>query len=86
MKTQTFEVIIEKDKPKGYHAYCPALHGCHSQGRSIKEARENIAEAIQGYLESLIARKKPIPRPQTGNIVVERFTIPIVLDKKLLPA
>ncbi|MBU2456312.1 type II toxin-antitoxin system HicB family antitoxin [Patescibacteria group bacterium] len=45
------DVIIEKDKPAGYHAYCPDLPGCHSQGDTVEEARSNIAEAMQVYLE-----------------------------------
>ncbi|MBU2415796.1 type II toxin-antitoxin system HicB family antitoxin [Patescibacteria group bacterium] len=51
LKTQTIDVIIEKDKPAGYHAYCPDLPGCHSQGDTVEEARSNIAEAMQVYLE-----------------------------------
>lgn len=76
IKTQTLEVIIEKDEPEGYHAYCPSLPGCHSQGATTEEARENIAEAIEGYLESLAVRKKPLPEIHSKEIRVEHFMIP----------
>ena len=42
-------------------ASVPALPGCHSQGRTIEEARRNIREAMQGYLASLKFLGEPIP-------------------------
>lgn len=34
----------------GYSVSVPALPGCHSQGRTKKEALENIQDAILTYL------------------------------------
>ncbi len=42
-------------------ASVPALPGCHSQGRTIEEARLNIREAMQGYLASLKFLGEPMP-------------------------
>ena len=36
---------------EGVSVSCPELPGCHSQGATIAEARENIRDAIKGYLE-----------------------------------
>jgi predicted RNase H-like HicB family nuclease len=33
-------------------AYCPALKGCITQGRTEEEALKNIKEAIELYLEA----------------------------------
>ena len=41
-------VFIESDE--GFAVSCPALRGCHSQGRTREEARENIKEAIRDWL------------------------------------
>jgi predicted RNase H-like HicB family nuclease len=41
-------VFIESDE--GFAASCPALRGCHSQGRTRKEATENIRQAIREWL------------------------------------
>ena len=33
-------------------AYCPALKGCVTQGRTEEEAKINLKEAIELYLEA----------------------------------
>jgi predicted RNase H-like HicB family nuclease len=38
MKPQSFE--IEKDGNE-YHTWCPELPGCHTHGKTVKEAIEN---------------------------------------------
>ena len=40
--------LIEHDE--GVSVSCPALKGCHSQGRTREEALRNIREAIQEWL------------------------------------
>ncbi|MBD3261373.1 MAG: type II toxin-antitoxin system HicB family antitoxin [Candidatus Altiarchaeales archaeon] len=53
------KVVIEEDPVDGgYIASCPALPGCHSQGETLKDVRENIQDAIQGCLEALNNRVK----------------------------
>lgn len=44
--------VIEKDE-NGYFAFVPELKGCVSERSSFEEARANIKEAIELYLESL---------------------------------
>lgn len=44
--------VIEKDE-NGYFAFVPELKGCVSEGASFEEARTNIKETIELYLESL---------------------------------
>ena len=57
-----YTVLLEKESDGGYHAFCPVLKGCHSQGDSFEEAITNITEAIELYLESLKADNLPILR------------------------
>jgi predicted RNase H-like HicB family nuclease len=59
--TRNYTVILEPDAEGGYHAYCPALKGCHSEGETEEQAMQNIREAIDLYVESLIAHKEPVP-------------------------
>ena len=48
-----YTVIFEPEEEGGFHVWCPALKGCHSQGDTKEEAMANIQEAITVYLESL---------------------------------
>ncbi len=49
-------VTIEPGENGYYIASCPAIKGCHSQGKTVKEALHNIKEAITGCLEILNER------------------------------
>ncbi len=62
MTTYHYTIILERQPDGGFHAYCPTLKGCHSQGDSLDEAIDNIREAIDVYLESLEAHGEPIPQ------------------------
>jgi predicted RNase H-like HicB family nuclease len=39
-----------QETPEGYAVWVPGLPGCWSQGKTEKEALENIKDAIQEYL------------------------------------
>lgn len=65
-----YTVIIEKGRESGYVAYCPALKGCVSQGKTTEEALKNIREAMEAYIEVLIDDGISIPL-ETGKEVVE---------------
>ena len=56
-----YTVLLETEEGGGYHVFCPALPGCHSEGETFEEALANIREAIQVYLESLLAHGEPVP-------------------------
>lgn len=61
-RAYNYTVLLEKEPDGGYHAFCPTLKGCHSQGDSYEDAIANITEAIALYLESLHADGRPIPQ------------------------
>ena len=54
-----YTVLMEAEEEGGFHVWCPALKGCHSQGESQEEALTNIREAIAVYLESAQAEAAP---------------------------
>lgn len=62
-------VVIEKDEAGYFVAEVPALPGCLSQGKSKKEALENIKEAIGGWLE-VMESKSSFDRAETVEVVV----------------
>jgi len=57
-----YTVILEKEPVGGYHVFCPALKGCHSEGETEAEALQNIREAIEVHLESLAAHNEAVPQ------------------------
>lgn len=57
----TFTVMIEPNDPDGYLVTCPALPGLVTQGETLDEAYAMAADAIEGYLQSLIKHGEPIP-------------------------
>jgi predicted RNase H-like HicB family nuclease len=67
-----YTVLLEKEEDGGYHAFCPVLKGCHSQGDSFEETIENITEAIELYIESLIADNQAIPKE---NLIVKPLSV-----------
>jgi len=59
MRTLHYTVIYEREEDGGYHAFVPALKGCHTQGDTLEEAMANAQEAVEVYLESLKAHGEP---------------------------
>ena len=64
-----FNVIIEKDETGYYVAEVPALPGCLSQGETFDEARRNIKEAIEGWLEVMNEKVKKSDKQVTEVII-----------------
>ena len=58
-----YRIRIEQDEDGVFVAECPSLPGCISQGKTRKEALENIQDAIKGYIESLKKHNEPIAAP-----------------------
>lgn len=64
-----FNVIIEKDETGYYVAEVPALPGCLSQGKTFDEARRNIKEAIEGWLEVMNEKVKKSDK-QVAEVII----------------
>ena len=56
-----FTVIFEKEDEGGYRVFCPVLPGCHTQSETIEEGIQNIREAIQLYVQTLVEDGLPVP-------------------------
>ncbi len=60
-------VLVESEE--GFSVSCPALRGCHSQGRTREEALENIRDAIREWLSAEGAEESKF------NITEEEVTV-----------
>lgn len=57
-------IINKSDDPiDPYTARVQELPGCMSHGKSLSEAAQNVEEAIESYLLSLMENGEPIPEP-----------------------
>jgi len=71
MADREFEVALTKEDDGTFSVTVPALPGCTSQGETRVEAIAMIREAIEAYIESLLAHGDRIPQP----VEIERVTV-----------
>jgi predicted RNase H-like HicB family nuclease len=64
------QVILYPGEDGYWVAECPSLPGCISQGKTKEEAIANIKEAIELYVEDLIASGEPVPEDHLDRLVV----------------
>ncbi|MEK7583197.1 MAG: type II toxin-antitoxin system HicB family antitoxin [Patescibacteria group bacterium] len=56
-----YQVIFRPEPEGGYTAIVPALPGCVTFGKNLRETRTMAEDAIAGYLVSLRKHNEPIP-------------------------
>lgn len=54
MPSRYFTVILEREEDGGYHAFCPSLKGCHTQGDTLDEAIRNVQRWMTRKVLSMI--------------------------------
>jgi predicted RNase H-like HicB family nuclease len=77
MALRDFEVVLIQEDDGTYGVTVPALPGCTTQGATRVEALAMIREAIEVYIESLIAHGDAVPAPAEAEprVEVERVTV-----------
>ena len=65
-----FAITLKQDEDGFIIASCPALLGCHSQGKTKEEAIANIGEAIRGYIASKRKHGEPLPLTEVKEVEV----------------
>lgn len=66
--TMKYTIIIHQDTRGGYWADAPELPGCVSQGETLEELKQNMQEAIEGYLAVMLEEGR---KPEEGVRVDE---------------
>lgn len=56
-----YNVMLRPEPEGGYTVLVPALPGCVTYGRTLKEAREFARDAISAYVASLRKHNDPVP-------------------------
>ena len=68
-----YDVVFEEQPEGGFTVTVPALPGCISEGDTFEEARKNIMEAMELYLEDLTASGEDVPGENV--VFVERIEV-----------
>ena len=75
-----YTVFFELAEEGGFVVTCPALPGLVTEGDTFEDARAMAADAIRGYLESLVKDGLPLPaddpRPRS-SLFKETVTIAV---------
>lgn len=74
MKSYIFRVIIEAEKPKGYHGFVPILKGVHTYGDTIQEVKKNLKEVIRCHVQGLLKDKETIPQEEETFELIQSFS------------
>ena len=65
------KIVLEKGEDGYYVVSVPALRGCHTQGKTKKEALEHIREAIALYLDPFpISHLRPSQKRQVLTLAL----------------
>jgi antitoxin HicB len=59
-----YNIMLRPEPEGGYTAFVPALPGCVTYGRTLKEAKAMAKDAISGYIVSLPKHGDPVPSDQ----------------------
>jgi len=68
--TSDFDVVVERDSEGYYVASVPALHGCHTQARSLDVLMERVQEVV-----SLCMEEQGTPPESLEFIGVQRIRV-----------
>jgi predicted RNase H-like HicB family nuclease len=66
---------IKEDEGGGFFVSVPLLPGCMSDGESLEEAYDNIQEAKEEWLSSMLERGMKIPEPVEQEEYSGKFII-----------
>lgn len=67
----TYDAVFEEQEVGGYTVTVPSLPGCISEGDTFEEAKKNITEAIELYLEDMKDDGEKIPQGDSNTFVAQ---------------
>jgi predicted RNase H-like HicB family nuclease len=67
-------IVFHREEDGRYSVAVPALPGCYSSGETLDEARSNIREAAEGWLDANNDRN-PFDEVPTGTEQIEEVEL-----------
>ena len=62
---KTYKVVVEPDRYEdgtpAFHAYCPALKGARTHGRTREETLDNIRQVVQMVVDEVVDEGSTLP-------------------------
>lgn len=92
MRYEHYTVVVEPDEEERhrYNVHVPALPGCLTYGESIDDALANAAEAIQGYVATVVSLGEAVPIERhpsiAATIAVPLIDVPEELETEAVTA
>jgi len=77
-KALRYNVILKPELAGGFTAIVPSLPGCITYGKDLKEAKEMVVDAIEGYITSLKKHKEAIPTDEDNffaSVEIKKSTL-----------
>jgi predicted RNase H-like HicB family nuclease len=71
-KLRTYNVVIERDEDGWLVASVPALHGCHTQARSLDTLMKRVREVIE-----LCVLEGKAPDTESEFVGVQRLAVAV---------
>jgi len=71
MTYNNYKIMLKSEPEGGFTVIVPSLPGCISYGSTLTEAKEMAKEAIELYIESLLAHSEEIPNE---SLTIEEFS------------
>ncbi|MEK7082513.1 MAG: type II toxin-antitoxin system HicB family antitoxin [Patescibacteria group bacterium] len=86
MENIHYTVIFQPEPEGGFTVTVPALPGCVTYGKDLKEGKKMAIDAIQAYLASLKKHREPIPSEMEPLITSVRIKKPAGDSRSLVYA
>ena len=75
MNVLSYRVLLREEPEGGYTVIVPSLPGCITYGADLDEAIAMAREAIELYIESLVAHDEEVPTEE--NTLEYMVTVPV---------
>ncbi len=68
-KTLHYKILLRKEDDGTYTVIVPSLTGCLTFGRTVEEALAMAKEAIEGFIDCMIARGEEVPVESDDSMI-----------------
>lgn len=76
IKNMRFHLVLQEEPEGGFTVVVPSLPGCITFGRNLAHAKKMAKEAIELYLEDLLANNEPLPQESSLYTSEIEVTVP----------